>query len=144
MISKKEGNIIYVRLVKGEEIATSLYEIINKYNIISGWINGIGAICKVELGFYNLKDKNYNRKKIDGNYELTSLMGNISSKENKPFLHLHINMSDENFNAFGGHLFSAVILVGGEFIIRLTENNIQRKFDKSIGLFLWEFDHCGN
>jgi len=144
VISKKEGNIIYVRLVKGEEIATSLYEIINKYNIISGWINGIGAICKVELGFYNLNNKNYNRKKIDGNYELTSLIGNVSSKENKPFLHLHINMSDESFNTYGGHLFSAEILVGGEFIIRLTENNIQREFDKSIGLFLWEFDHCDN
>ena len=31
MISKKEENIIYVRLVKGEEIMTSLYEVIRKY-----------------------------------------------------------------------------------------------------------------
>ena len=144
MISKKEGDIIYVKLVKGEEIVTSLYEVINKHSIVSGWINGIGAICKVELGFYNLRDKTYNKKKLDSEYELTSLMGNVSIKEGNSFLHLHVNISDESFNAYGGHLFSSEILVGGEFIIRETKSNIQREFDDNIGLFLWEFDHCEN
>ena len=144
MISKKEGNVIYVRLVRDEEIMASLHEIIKKYKINSGWINGIGAICKVELGSYNLEGKNYHKTKFDGNYELTSLMGNISIKEDKPFLHLHINMSDEACNGYGGHLFSAKILATGEFFIRLTESNISREFDKNIGLFLWEFDYCGN
>ena len=69
-------------------------------------------------------------------------MGNVSSKANEPFLHLHINMSDEACQSYGGHLFSAEILATGEFFIRTTESNIPRKFDENIGLFLWEFGHC--
>ena len=142
MISKKENNIIYVRLEKSEEIVDSLYNIVKKYNIISGWINGIGAICNINIGSYNKDIKKYNEIDFKGDYELTSLIGNISIKNNNPFLHIHINFSDHKCNVYGGHLFSANILATGEFIIYLTNTVIDREFDENIGLHLWEFKSC--
>ena len=142
MISKEEQNSIYIRLNKGEEIFSSLYKIIEEYNIQSGWISGIGAICKVEIGSYNLKNKNYNKTKLVNHYELISLMGNISKKNEKPFLHIHIVMSDDKCQVYGGHLFSAEILATGEFFIKKTQTYINRKYDKNIGLPLWSFNNC--
>tara|TARA_B100001750_G_scaffold203787_1_gene179770 strand:- start:10 stop:444 length:435 start_codon:yes stop_codon:yes gene_type:complete len=142
MISHKNNDIIYLSLEKGEEIMDSIQETINKYNIISGWINGIGLMKNIRIGSYDINKKEYDEVDFEGNYELTSLIGNITKKEGKPFIHAHITMSDHSCNAYGGHLFHATIAAAGEFFIRVTENIIDRKFDKNIGLHLWKFDHC--
>ena len=94
MLSKRDNNKLILRLDKGEDVFISLYEIIKQENIQSCWINGIGLLEEVEIGSYDLEKKEYNRCKLDGTYELTSLMGNLSTKEGMPFLHLHVSLSD--------------------------------------------------
>ena len=71
---------IIIRLARGENIFTDLYKILKSESVRSAWINGIGAIENVEVGSYDLKNKRYNRVKLEGVYELTSLMGNLSYK----------------------------------------------------------------
>ena len=142
MISHKNNDIVYVRMEKGEEIMDSIYKIINKYDIVSGWINGIGAMENIRIGSYDISKKAYHEVDFKGDYELTSLIGNITQKEGNPFVHAHITMSDHECKAFGGHLFYATITATGEFFINVTKNLIDRKFDENIGLYLWKFDHC--
>jgi len=142
MKSKENKNIVYVKLEKGEEIMKSLLKIVKKYNINSGWINGIGLVENFEIGSYNLSEKDYSTRKFSGHYELTSLMGNITLKDKEPFLHIHVNLSDEKCQGLGGHLFSAIISAAGEFIIHRTEINVYRQYNNEIGLTLWSFDDC--
>ena len=142
MIYRKDNNNIFVRLVRGENIFNKLYELIEKERIKSGWINGIGAIENIQIGSYDLVDKKYNKIVLNGVYELTSLMGNISYKEKKPFLHIHVNLSNHDCKSYGGHLFSAKINATGEFIIHITDINIDREYDDEIGLHLIEFANC--
>ena len=137
-----KDNII-LRLVKGESIFDSIYKLIEKEKIVSGWVHGIGAIENVKIGSYNLSEKKYNQIDLKGIYELTSLTGNITTKEGRPFLHLHVNVADHNCTAYGGHLFDANINATGEFIINAFNDNIIREYDSEIGLFLMEFDSCG-
>ena len=91
---------------------------------------------------YDVDKKEYHEIDFEGNYELTSLIGNITKKDGAPFVHAHITMSDHLCKAYGGHLFKATIAAAGEFFIKVTESLIDRKFDKNIGLYLWKFDHC--
>ena len=142
MKSHKNNNSIYVKMEKGEEIIDSLQKIIKKYDINSGWINGIGLINKVRIGSYDVTTKSYDEIDFDDTYELTSFIGNITKKDGKPFIHAHISMSDHLCKAFGGHLFYATIGAAGEFIINVTDNIIDRKFDDDTGLHLWSFEHC--
>ena len=142
MISRKDNNSIYVKMEKGEEIVKSIQQCIEKYNIISGWINGIGLINDVKIGAYDVSSKSYHELDFKNDYELTSFIGNITKKEGNPFLHAHITMSDHSCKAFGGHLFHAKIAAAGEFFISVTNNTINRKFDNNTGLYLWSFDHC--
>jgi len=69
------------------------------------------------------------------------MMGNINTKENEPFVHLHAVISDEECNAFAGHLFTATISVTCEVIINIVDTKIIRNECKDIGLFLWDFNN---
>ena len=121
MISHKNNDIVYVRMDEGEEIMDSIYKIINKYDIVSGWINGIGAMENIRIGSYDISKKDYHEVDFKGDYELTSLIGNITQKQENPFVHAHITMSDHKCRAFGGHLFYATITATGEFFIKLKK-----------------------
>ena len=142
MICKKSSNQLFVRLARGENIFSSLKSLFKSKKIKSAWINGIGAIENVQIGSYDLVNKRYNKKKLDGVFELVSLMGNFSFKDGEPFLHLHVAVSNHNCEVFAGHLFTADINATGEFIINILNIGVNRKYDDNIGLHLIEFQNC--
>jgi len=80
--------------------------------------------------------KRYYPKELDGDYEITSLLGNISTMDGEIYLHLHINLADSTYSTFGGHLNSVVIGGVGEFIIEEIGGEIEREFNKEVGLNL--------
>ena len=143
MIFDNNEDKYFIRLEKGEEILTSLYKIIKKENINAGWINGIGAVEEVEIVSYDLTIKKYLNIKLDGVYEVTSLMGNIAYKDGEPFLHLHVILSDYNGVCYGGHLNKAKINATGEFFINSYDKKVTREYDSDIGLHLLRFHNDG-
>jgi len=52
------------------------------------------------------------------------------------YLHLHINLSDNKLNSFGGHLNSAIVSATCEFIIEDFGEDIDRFADEASGLNL--------
>ena len=84
-----------------------------------------------------LNKKDYMKKRFSGEYELTSLTGNVSFLNEKYFVHTHITICDNNFKSFGGHLFDAKVSATGEFKITLFDDKINREFSEKIGLNLW-------
>ena len=117
---RKESNKILVVLKKGDKIMESLYTVAHENNIKFGWINGIGALNKIIIGSYSTKIKDYIKKEFKNEFELTSLIGNITTKNGDPFIHIHVTISDEDCNAFGGHLFEATITATCEMIIIIS------------------------
>ena len=102
---KKVDDKIFVSIDKGELVNQKLLEVAETENLKSGWINGLGAISDIEIGYWDIEKKVYVKQKFDSDYELLSLIGNVSLVDNKPFIHTHITFSDTKFRAFGGHLF---------------------------------------
>jgi len=134
---RKENNLYFISLDPGDMINSSFEKLAEIEKLNSAWIQGIGAVTNLEMGYYELISKSYIRKKFNDDYELTSLSGNITIKDGKLFSHTHINFSDSKFNVFGGHLFEGEISAAGEFIMTVGENFINRKFDNFTGLALW-------
>ena len=132
-----EDDRVLLTLAKGDEINRTFEAFADIKGVGCAWLNGIGAIENPELGFYSMRDRSYHRKKFIGEYELTSLIGNITLKEGKPFAHTHITFSNTDFNVFGGHLFDAKITAAGEFIMHVYKSDINREMNKHIGLPLW-------
>ena len=136
---KKFGNHYVVRMEKGEEIMESLKKLCLDEDIRLGSISGLGAAKEVEIGLFNTETKEYKTTVMQGMFEITSLIGNITRKENEVYLHCHINFSDASLNTFGGHLVKAVISATGEIIITKIDGEVNRRFDEEIGLNLFDF-----
>lgn len=135
---KKIGNKIIVRIDKGEEIIESLKQICKNINLKSGSLSGIGAVNKVTMGLFKTKPKQYHSKELIGDFEITSLSGNISTMNGEVYLHCHTNISDMEFNTFGGHLNSAIVSSTCEIIIDVIDGEVGRKFSEEIGLNLFK------
>ena len=132
-----DNSKIFMTLAKGDYINRTFESFAENKEIGCAWVNGIGALENPEIGYYSIKDKSYHRKHFKGEFELTSLIGNITLKESKPFVHTHITFTDSNYKVFGGHLFDAKITAAGEFIMQLGNDKITREMNNEIGLFLW-------
>jgi len=133
---KKIGSKWIVRIDKGEEIVETLKQFCKENKIKLGTISGIGATNRVTIGLFETKSKQYHSQELIGDYEITNLSGNISTMNDEIYLHLHISLADSKYNAYGGHLNSAVISGTGEIIIEEIEDIIVRKFNEEVGLNL--------
>ena len=134
MKAKKFGDRFAIRMEKGEEIVSLLLAFCEKEKVFFGTVQGIGAVGFVALKFFDPGSKKYFSKEFHGKYEVAPLLGNVSAMNGKPYLHVHINLSDSSFNSFGGHLEKAVVSATFECIIEKINGRIERKFDESIGL----------
>jgi len=136
IIKKLNKNQFLIRIEPNEELFRTLLEFARKYKIKSGFFYGIGASKKCVIGRYNEKKKDYDWFEIKDQMEIGSLVGNLTVKENSPYLHIHSTMSDKNLKAISGHLKELIVFPTCEIMFFALNKKIERKFDKLTGLFL--------
>ncbi|KUJ89705.1 PPC domain-containing DNA-binding protein [Thermoanaerobacter uzonensis] len=126
------------RFPYGKDLLEEINKVIASENIRSGEIRIIGAVSKAVFGYYDAQSKNYIYISKDEHMEILNATGNISVKDGKPFAHVHITLADKNGNAFGGHLMEGTIIFAAEFVITdYGDNNLERFYDETTGLQLW-------
>ena len=134
---RREGDRIFVRLETGDEVHPSLVALAERERVSGGWFSGIGAATDVELGYYNLRRREYLRTAVEGDVEIASVSGTLGIVDGKPFAHLHAVVSDPQCTTRGGHLFRATAGATLEFVLIVAERPIERTFDEASGLNLW-------
>lgn len=132
----KTGNTYIVRLAKGDEVVTSIKDLCCKEGIKTAQVNGLGAVGYLEAGLFNTDEKKYYLNKFEQDMEILSLIGNITSMNKEPYLHLHITVGDANGKAFGGHLNKAVVSVTSEIFINAYDVVVDRFKDEATGINL--------
>lgn len=138
MKSKRFGERIFVRLERGEDIISSLETIVSEYDVRLGLVSGIGACSMAVIGNFDVSKKVYNKKDLSGSFEIISLSGNICTQDNKPYLHMHITLADENMNCIGGHLNKAIISATAEIVVSVYNGKLDRFKDEETGLNFWK------
>ncbi|WP_426456931.1 PPC domain-containing DNA-binding protein [Staphylococcus cohnii] len=136
MVYQVDGNTIVLVLEQGEDIVEAVTDLAREQNGKFGTVSGIGACDNVELNFYNLDTKTYEKKEIKEPLELISLLGNISHIDEKPFAHLHATFGTNQYETLSGHLIKAVVSATAEIVITMTNLDINRKHNADIGLNL--------
>ena len=131
---KKTKNGFLIILEKDEKIIESLTNFCKQQKIKGAKISALGAVLKVDISYYSLKDYKYHSKEFIGEFEVLNITGNVSVVGEKPFCHLHITIS-ENFNAFGGHLNEAIVGPTLEIFLNIEEK-LERKYDENVKLKL--------
>lgn len=136
MVYQVDGKTIVLVLERGEDIVESVTDIAKEQGGKFGTVSGIGACDDVELNFYNIDTKTYEKKSFEEPLELISLLGNISHIDDKPFAHLHATFGTSTYATLSGHLTKAVVSATAEIVITMTDLDINRKHDEAIGLNL--------
>lgn len=139
----KPESVFMGRLEKGADIITSLEAFCAERGVKAGWVNLLGALDKATISYYDQKTHQYFHRELKGDYEIISCSGNISLKEGRPFAHLHIVLSDTDYQAMGGHLWPGTVSVfAAEFVIFKLDteqgaDELVRCPDVETGLALW-------
>ncbi len=131
---KKFDNLIAVRLDKGDSTMSSLLFVAKKENLTLASIQGIGATDDFEVGVFDLEKSEYDRIRYTGNHEINSLVGNLTTKDGEPYLHLHITATGKDGKVVGGHLFDAKISLTAEIFLITANGKAERKFDSTLGI----------
>lgn len=126
---------IIIRLEKKEDVVSAVEEICKKENVTLGYVTGIGAVNHVVMGLFATEEKKYYTKEYDGDFEISALVGNITTQNGEVYSHLHITISNSVQEVvYGGHLNQAIVSATAEIFIRTLKGNIERVFDDEIGL----------
>lgn len=135
---KRFGSTLAVRIDRGEEILKSVAAVCEKERVTCGSIEGIGAVDHAVVGLYRVAEQKYYSNTFDGEMEMTSLLGNVSEKDGKVYLHCHANFAKADGQAVGGHLNEAVISGTGELFIRMETGTLGRRPDPVTGLNIFD------
>lgn len=109
MIYRKLSEKYLLRFKIGDDFFSSFEKFVQEVGIDSGTFSGIGSFNRLELGFFDPKQKDYRRKTLESTHEVLGLIGNLSLLDGKPFFHVHVTVADSEFVAKGGHLFQPLL-----------------------------------
>jgi predicted DNA-binding protein with PD1-like motif len=127
-------NKYLIKLKKGEKIVENLMIFINENKILSGYFYGLGAASKVEMAHYNVETQKYSSRIFDRPLEITNIIGSLGIFEEKPLIHPHITVADDNFQVFGGHLVEATISGTLELVFIDFKKALHKRLDPEVGL----------
>ncbi|MBI3627666.1 MAG: DNA-binding protein [Candidatus Sungbacteria bacterium] len=121
---------------RGEEVISSLSEFLERENIRASHFSGLGAAESLEIAFYNLDAKEYEKKSANYDVEILSLVGNSAMMDGRPIVHMHGVFAKRDFSAFGGHVFSIHVSGACELHVTRMSGIMKREYDEASGLNL--------
>ena len=134
----KPKKIFMGKLSHGCDLLEEITNICIDENINLARIEGLGAVQKACIGYYDQELREYQYIDLDEHLEITNLVGNISLKDGKPIVHAHITFSDQSGRAYGGHLASGTIVFACELMLETFDGpDFVRGLDEVTGLPLW-------
>ena len=83
---KIEGGWL-VRLEVGERLPAALADFCRGRGLASATAEGLGAIRDVELGYFDVERKAYDRTRLEGSWELLNLWADVAEYDGELFAH---------------------------------------------------------
>lgn len=136
---RKFKNHYLIRIDRGEEVLEKLNEFIKKEGILTASIEAIGACDEFTVGLYSVDEKKYYSTEYKGEYEIVSFLGNITTNNNAPYIHIHIGCAGRDNIVRGGHLNRCHISGTFEAKVTLIDGEVSRQKDSASGLNVFKF-----
>jgi len=111
-----------------------LLAIAKREKIRTAKVEAIGGVNELRIAYFNSKAKKYEEHGFYEFLEVTSLIGNVTLKDEEPFLHLHGTFGRRDMSVVGGHVISGKIFPLLEAVFTPTANEALRRFEREAGL----------
>lgn len=137
--AKLDDEVYGLTLEPGDDIHGSIQSYCADYDFANAEISGIGSVDSPTLAHYSMKTKKFTDNEFDGIFEVSSLIGNVSLVDGRPFAHVHVTISDINMNAHAGHLVKGTCSATLELILRPFPSRHTKSDNDTVGLKTWDF-----
>lgn len=78
---KRFGSRMVLRIDRGEEVLTQLRRVAEQEDIRLAAVNGLGAVGDFTVGVFHTAEKQYHAHRFQGDFEIVSLVGTITTKD---------------------------------------------------------------
>ena len=132
------GRAFVGRLETGSDLVGDIERFCAERGITAAQVTVIGAVRRALYAYYEQGDKRYRELESATHHEIVGFVGNISLRDDRPFLHAHATLADADGATVGGHLLTGCEVFAAEVMIReLAGVSLVRMPDEETGLALW-------
>lgn len=132
------GRAFVGRLEIGSDLVGEIERYCRDQEIVAAQVTVIGAVRRARYAYYEQHDHRYRELESASHHEIVGFVGNVSLRDNRPFLHAHATFADADGATVGGHLLPGCEVFAGEVMIReLGGVSLDRQPDEETGLALW-------
>lgn len=121
-------------LKAGAKVPDDILAIAKKERIGTARVEAIGGVEELRLAYFDHESKRYEEHDFHDFLEVTGILGNLTLKDGKPFLHIHGTFGRRDLSALAGHVISARVFPLLEVVVTPTKNRALRRFDDELGL----------
>ncbi|MGQ0608495.1 MAG: PPC domain-containing DNA-binding protein [Chloroflexota bacterium] len=132
------GRAFVGRLESGSDLVKEIERFCAEHGIIAAQVTVIGAVRHARYAYYEQDDHRYRELESASHHEIVGFVGNVSLRDDRPFLHAHATFADADGGTVGGHLLPGCEVFAGEVMLRELGNvSLVRQHDEETGLALW-------
>jgi hypothetical protein len=134
----KAGRAFAGRLDTGSDLVAEIERFCLEREITAAQVTVIGAVRRARYAYYEQTDHRYLELETETHHEIVGFIGNVSLRDDKPFLHAHATFADASGATVGGHLLRGIEVFAAEVMIReMRDVSLIRLHDEETGLALW-------
>ncbi len=121
-------------LPRGASVFDELLRTAKEEKLTTARVEAIGGVNELTLAYFNREERRYEEHAYKEFLEVAGMLGNITLKEGRPFLHLHGTFGRRDMSAVAGHVISARVFPVMEVVVTPTQNTALRGLDEETGL----------
>ena len=126
------------RLETGSDLVEEIERYCAEQGVLAAQVTVIGAVRRAAYAYYEQGDHRYLELSSETHHEIVGFTGNVSMRDDRPFLHAHATFADASGACVGGHLLRGCEVFAAEVMIReITGVELVRHPDEATGLALW-------
>lgn len=134
----KSGRSFLHRLPSGEDPSSVIADFCRENGIQTATFSLSGVLSAVTLGVYDPQQQVYVTHTEKTALEILNCAGDVSLKDEKPYIHATIVLADTCGRLLGGRLFSPTRIFSIEMTLHeLVGQPLCRIYDPGTGLDLW-------
>jgi hypothetical protein len=134
----KAGRAFVGRLAAGSDLVAEIERFCLERDVTAAQVTVIGAVRTARYAYYEQAEKRYLDLGSEAHHEIVGFVGNVSLRDDKPFLHAHATFADASGATVGGHLVRGCEVFAAEVMIReVGDVALIRLHDEETGLALW-------
>lgn len=132
------GRLFLGNLPEGSDLLTEIEKFARDNKLDIAVVELIGAVTEAHLGYFDSERREYIETTFNKQMEILSGFGNISLRDGRPVVHLHLVVGDREGRAFGGHVLPGTKVFVAEVLIKEVKGDLlERKYNPKTGLALW-------